>query len=201
VEGREVTGYEEVCEDIIAALRHRPPVKRRVLPWLALAVFLLLALASVARAQMTPNGRPLILWAPPLVIGMYTIDSARVDDSLPAIATADWPAFTDTVVAELRDCTGLRRGLTGWQIRTVAAGVFSVRTYNPVEGWNADGAYIGFTFPSVRRIYVVQEGLRYRGLVKHELLHALLADSGLDPRHGTVVSDVMFARCVPEKQR
>jgi len=189
----------------LAARRRR----RRVLPWLALAVFLLLALASVARAQMTPNGRPLILWSPPLVIGMYTIDSARVDDALPEIATADWPAFADTVIYELRLCTGLRGGMEitnsdhweGWQLRTVARGVFSVSTYSPDEGWHADDAYIGFTFPHVKRIYVVQEGLRYRGLVKHELLHALLADHGFDPRHGTPVADAMFKRCVPEKPR
>jgi hypothetical protein len=174
---------------------------RRFLPWLALTAFLLLALASVARAQMTPNGRPLVLWEPPLVIGMYTIDSARVDDSLPVIATADWPAFTDTVAAELRSCTGLHGGLAGWQVRTVARGVFSVSTYNESEGWHANDAYIGFTFPHVKRIYVVQEGLRYRGLVKHELLHALLSDHGIDPRHGTPVADAMFARCVPEKPR
>jgi hypothetical protein len=162
---------------------------------------LLLALAGVAGAQATPTGRPLILWAPPPVIGMYTIDSARTYDELPAIATADWPAFTDSVVARLHACTGLRGGLTGWQLRTVASPLFGVSTWNKERGWHADDPYIGFTFPHVKRIYVVQAGLNSPRLIQHELLHALLSDSGLDPRHGTPVADRMFKKCLPEMQR
>jgi hypothetical protein len=170
--------------------------------WLALAVFLLLALASVARAQShSTNGRPLILWAPPPIIGMYTIDSARVDDSLPVIATADWPEFTSRVMIALRACTGLPGSMHGWTLRTVAAPLFGVSTWTKERGWHADDPYIGFTFPHVQRIYVVQAGLNSPRLIRHELLHALLSDSGIDPRHGTPVADAMFAKCSAELPR
>ncbi len=172
--------------------------------WLGWWAVLLLLPADLAQAQVQSHvpmtGRPLLLWDRPPVIGMYSIDSARVTDALPAIASADWPAFTDTVVAELRACTRINGGLDGWSLRTVSAGLFYVRTYDrALRTWREDEPYIGFTFPTVRRIYVVQNGLYVRGLVKHELLHALLADRGFDPRHGTPVADALFKRCVKER--
>ncbi len=56
--------------------------------------------------------------------------------------------------------------------------------------------FIGYTFPHVQRIYVAQDGLFVRGLVKHELLHAFLAVNGLDPDHGTPLADRLFKRCL-----
>lgn len=162
----------------------------------ALLLVLLMLVAGRLEAQVQ---RTVVLWEPPPVIGMYTIDSARVND-LPVIATADWPAFTDTVLAELQTCTRLVGSPRGYHLRTVAAPLFqvtSIKNGEPVD----EGPYIGFTFPSLHLIYVVQGGLQVRGLVKHELLHALLAEHGFDPRHGRPVSDGMFKRCLPERPR
>jgi hypothetical protein len=164
--------------------------------WLAFWAVLLLLPADLAQAQMVSSGdRPLVLWSPPPVIGYFSLDSSVVDESSPLIATADWPAFTDSVIAGLQACGHFRHPLKAWALRTVAAPVFGVRTPGDAIG---DQPFLGFTFPTIHEIYVVQSRVQSRRLIRHELLHAFLADNGFDPRHTTPVADALFDKCAKE---
>lgn len=169
----------------------------RVARWVAFAVFLTLAFAASLSAQGITNERePLILWTTPPIIGMWSVDSERVDDSLPVIASADWPASADTAFAELRACTKIRgAGLDGWQLRTVAAAHFRVHLVRR-DGTAEDGVFDGYTMARTKRIYVVQWMWRNRALLKHEMLHALLSEHGFVSTHGSPVADGMFRRCI-----
>lgn len=158
--------------------------------------FLLVTVASLHAQEAQHAEHPLVLWSEPPTIGSDSNDVEVVHDELPAIASADWPEFTDSVTTELAKCTGLRPP-HDWHVRTVAAQALSVRIWYG-ERWVEGQPFIGYTFPSVHRIYVVQAGLRSRGLLRHELLHAILADNGLPAGHGTPLADALFPRCAPD---
>ena len=180
---------------------HRRAYLRRIRVYLRAAAFLLgalLVLASSLHGQEHPRSmdRPLVLWADPPVIGVDSQAVERVYDTLPAIATAEWPEFTDSVLTELEHCTGLKPP-KAWQVRTVAAPAFTV-DINVRGKWYNGQPFIGYTFTSVHRIYVVQFLLRSPRLVRHEWLHALMYDNGLDPRHGTPIANALFKKCAPE---
>lgn len=159
---------------------------------------LLLAILLCLPVQLAGQGQGrTIIFSEPVIIGVYSMDVAEVYDSLPEIATAEWPAFTPGLLAELAACTRLPVPV-GWEIRTVAGSGFMVRWWDEDEKvWQAGRVYVGWTFPHVRRIYVAQDGLYTPWLIKHELLHAVLAAGGIDPRHNTLIADRMFARCLP----
>ncbi len=181
--------------DHVAAYRARLTFYVRAW-WCLLGALLVLAASLPAQQHPRSMDRPLILWEPMPTIGVDSADAERVNDDLPAIATADWPEFTDSVIAGLARCTGLRAP-KAWQVRTVAAPAFTVRIW--VNGkWYDHQAFAGYTFQSVHRIYVVQIGLRSRRLIRHELLHAILADNGLNPAHGAPLANELFPRCAPE---
>jgi hypothetical protein len=169
----------------------------RIAPLLLLAV-----LASPLRAQgITDSREPLILWATPPLIGSWSPDSERVDESLAMIASADWPPAADTAFAELRACTKLRgAGLDHWQLRTVAAAHFRVHIIH-ADGSDEDDVFDGYTMARTRRIYVVQWMWRNRALLKHEMLHALLSEHGFVATHGSPVADGMFKRCLKDESK
>jgi hypothetical protein len=159
--------------------------------WGAFFAFLavvMLVPADVAQAQARG-----ISWQPPVVLGRWSMDTARIND-LPEVSSADWPTMHVEWLAEMRHCSRLYADLRDWTIHTVTAQSFYVEVRNG-DTWENGGPFFGFTFPQLKRIYVVQYGLHRSTLIKHEVLHALLAEKGLDPRHNTNVADGMFARC------
>jgi hypothetical protein len=161
-----------------------------VLGWLLVG---LVVPADLAQAQ---NQIRSVLWTKPPLLGMYARDSARVDESLPEVHSAEWPTFYIEALAELRACSRVYEDLRDWTIYTVTAQAFFVRFWREKEQqWVEDEPFVGFTFPHLKRIYVVQAGLHNRGLIKHEMLHAVLAARGFDPAHTTPVADGMFRRC------
>ena len=168
----------------------------RVSAWLGL--WLAFLLGSPVAAQTAHSPQRVIAWSPPPLIGMYTVDSARIND-LAELASADWPTMWVEDLAKMRACSGLYADLRDWSVWTVSAPAFYVRYYDRDDRtWIEDHPFVGFAFPHVRRIYVVQAHLSNRLLLQHEMLHALLAERGFDPRHNTNVADAMFKRCFPK---
>jgi hypothetical protein len=140
-----------------------------------------------------------ILWAPPPVLGVYSPELELIAADIPGDATADWPSFLPALLQELAVCSRLSTEMLpgAYVLHTVDTPVFNVIVRDD-NGWHdPDDNYIGFTFPQHNVIYVVQAGAQHRQLLKHELLHALLAAHGFDGRHGMPVADGMFRRCFP----
>jgi hypothetical protein len=139
----------------------------------------------------------------PVIIGQWDRDSGTTIYDTSVIASAEWPEkFWVEALAEARKCSRVMGDLQGWHLYTVSSGYdgFRVALFRKGE-WVAKAVYSGFTFPDRREIYVVQRRLNDYSLLKHEMLHAILAERGLDYWHDSGVADGMFARCFPKEEK
>lgn len=183
-------------------------------------VKLMLSLALVAGAcaggvrtcaaqGITNTEEPKIIWSDPPPVAVWSPDSESIASEIVTasgakypLASANWEAVADTVYAELRACTKLhKQTLAGWTLWTVNDAHFKVKFYSSdTNKWETD-TFDGWAFNHSKRILVVQWRLHDRGLIKHEMLHAMLYAHGFDARHNRPVTDALFAKCVPEKPR
>lgn len=153
-----------------------------------------LTAAIVYAGQLSAQARG-ISWAPPPTIAAWAPDTIEMYD-IAEVASADWPTMYVEWLAAVRHCSRLYADLREWTLWTVTAQSFFVDVRDDSGEWHRrQQAFQGFTFPQLKRIYVVQYGRNSAGLIQHEMLHAILAEKGFDPRHNTAVAEGMFARC------
>lgn len=160
--------------------------------WAFLGCLLTLMFASACEAQ-----RGVAIVDPPL-LGWFTLDSSAVTATA-EISSADWPEHWVEALAAVRKCSGVKGDLRNYHLFTVTAGLDGFRMRykaRSADDWD-EAVFAGWTFPDRREIYLTQMALNSYNLLMHEMLHAILAEKGMEYWHGSG-ADGMFARCFPK---
>ena len=161
-------------------------------------------LAFAAVYMLTPAGvmaQRGAAFADPPMLGWFSFDSTAITAAPSLVASADWPdEFWVEALAEVRACSRVKGDLQGYHLYTVTTGFdgFRVKWLDTATRKWREAVFAGWTFPDRKEIYVVQRGLHNKQLLKHEMLHAVLASRGLEYWHGSGLADGMFARCFPK---
>jgi hypothetical protein len=157
--------------------------------------FLLVGMLLPADLAQAQRGAAI---ADPPLLGWFTLDSAAVTATA-EVGSAEWPEFWVEALADARKCSGVKGDILDWKLYTVTSGFdgFRMKFWDRGNKKWAEAVFWGWTFPDRREIYVAQVQLLNYRILKHEMLHAILADRGMDYWHGSGLADGMFQRCFP----